>query len=300
MSVYVFFHKNCHDGLAAAWVLKQQYPDAIFVPTIYQPADWLKYMDKITADDTVFFVDFCPKPEELDALIGKAKHVEVLDHHKTSIDAILFYRDYKNTLIDHCSFKEDKSGAVIAWERFNPGKEAPELLKWIGMIDLWKMQNDEDWAVMQYIRTVLPMGATIEDFDKMVRWFNLEDAKKMGGMVHQRVKKDCDAALKSSYTITLIAPNGQEFEVVGVNALMMQSEIGNHITEKTGKTACVFFINPAKGIAKVSFRGKGSREVATAFGGGGHDNAAACVLPIEDWLKQLKTAKHLYMGSELT
>jgi uncharacterized protein len=66
-------------------------------------------------------------------LIQKVKyHLIVIDHHKS---AMIELHDISNT-----HFDMTKSGAMLSWEFFHPGKEPPKFIRYIQDRDLWKWE----------------------------------------------------------------------------------------------------------------------------------------------------------------
>ena len=65
-------------------------------------------------------------------MIEQAEALVVIDHHKS---AVVELHDISNTIFDM-----KKSGAMLAWEFFHPGKEAPKFIQYIQDRDLWQWE----------------------------------------------------------------------------------------------------------------------------------------------------------------
>ena len=65
-------------------------------------------------------------------MIEDAAGLIVIDHHKS---AMVELHDISNT-----HFDMTKSGAILSWEFFHPGKEPPKFISYIQDRDLWKWE----------------------------------------------------------------------------------------------------------------------------------------------------------------
>jgi oligoribonuclease NrnB/cAMP/cGMP phosphodiesterase (DHH superfamily) len=71
----------------------------------------------------------------------KAGSLLVLDHHLTARDELAG--------LDFCTFDMDRSGAMLAWNHFNPDRTPPDLIKYVQDRDLWKWElpNSEAYSI---------------------------------------------------------------------------------------------------------------------------------------------------------
>ena len=125
------YHGNCADGFGAATAVRSALGrhKVEFHSGIYQepPPD--------VTNREVILVDFSYKRNVLIEMAGKAKSILILDHHKSAeLDLI----DLPSNVESH--FDMTKSGAVMAWEYFHPGKDIPQLLLHIQDRDLWEFK----------------------------------------------------------------------------------------------------------------------------------------------------------------
>ena len=59
----------------------------------------------------------------------RASSLRVIDHHRTAEEELRG--------LDYAIFDNRKSGAVLSWEFFHPGKPVPEILRYVMDRDLW-------------------------------------------------------------------------------------------------------------------------------------------------------------------
>ncbi|MCI0558537.1 MAG: hypothetical protein MN733_08585, partial [Nitrososphaera sp.] len=127
---YVLYHGNCPDGFTAAWAAWKSLGDS----AKYIPVSYGRDLPEIEEDRAfppiVYIVDFSYSRDVLIALNEKAV-VRVLDHHKTA-EADL-------AGLSFCTFDMTKSGAMLSWEYFRPGRTpVPRIVQYVQDQDLWR------------------------------------------------------------------------------------------------------------------------------------------------------------------
>ena len=135
MKALCIYHRGCADGFGAAWAVHRALRDRVeFHPGVYgtSPPD--------VAGRTVILVDFSYKRPVMEELCRTAASVLVLDHHRTAaaeldgLDQWAAGQGFTATV--HIDM--DKSGAVLAWERFHPDRPIPRILEHVQDRDLWR------------------------------------------------------------------------------------------------------------------------------------------------------------------
>ena len=196
-STYVlFYHANCTDGLMASAIAHSYLPDAHSVPINYDshevsPDDYVQRLATIVAKENsglaftpnmrVYFLDFCPKPDQIRAMLNSGYAVTIVDHHKSayrdfcdtvgidgfddfnprlSVDAPDLSCDgWKGFAVDGLAYLycESDSGALMTYKLFQwmvlglltPDEATEEILtvpnyvKWVSDRDLWKFEYPE-------------------------------------------------------------------------------------------------------------------------------------------------------------
>ena len=123
----VIYHANCNDGFGAAysaWKLLGNRAE-------YHAASHGSPPPDVTGKKVVI-LDFSYNNATTKALIEQAEELWVIDHHKSNMVEL---HDISNT-----HFDMTKSGAMLAWEFFHPGKEAPKFIGYIQDRDLWQWE----------------------------------------------------------------------------------------------------------------------------------------------------------------
>ena len=123
----VIYHANCTDGFGAAysaWKLLGNRADYIACSHSGEVPD--------VTGKRVIILDFSFDNATTKKMIEDAEELWVIDHHKS---AMVELHDISNTYFDM-----KKSGAMLAWEYFHPGKEAPKFIQYIQDRDLWNWE----------------------------------------------------------------------------------------------------------------------------------------------------------------
>lgn len=252
----VLYHANCTDGFGAAyaaWKLLGGKAEYVACKHGDPPPD--------VTDRNVAILDFSYDEDTTRQMISIAERLVILDHHKS---ALVELHDIPNAIFDL-----NRSGAMIAWSYFHPGKEAPKFLRYIEDRDLWKWElpySREFAAAFDMVPFVF------EEFEKYEDASVFDDAVKRGSYIlaysKTVVKKVSDGAVKRWLN---------DKSVLVVNASHWMSEIGNRLAPDCD-FALVWYYDHAREETKVSLRSFHDTidvsEVAERFGGGGHRKAA--------------------------
>ena len=251
----VIYHANCTDGFGAAYsAWKLLGNRAEFYPSKHgiEPPD--------VKGKVVAILDFSFDNSTTKKMIEEADGLIVIDHHKS---AMVELHDISNT-----HFDMTKSGAMLSWEFFHPGKEPPKFIQYIQDRDLWKWElaySKEFSAAFDMI------PFEFEEFEKFEDDSVFDDAVKRGSYIlaysKTVVKKVCEKA--SSRKL-----DGRH--VMVVNSPHWMSEIGAKLSPGCDFAMIWYYDHKDRDI-KVSLRSFHETidvsEVAKKFGGGGHKKA---------------------------
>ena len=265
----VIYHADCTDGFGAAYsAWKQLGNRAEYYPCKHgtPPPD--------VVGKNVVILDFSYGNQITKNMIKDANNLLVIDHHKS---AMVELHDISNT-----HFDMTKSGAMLAWEWFHPGKEPPKFIKYIQDRDLWKWElpySKEFAAAFDMI------PFEFEEFEKFEDDSVFDDAVKRGSYIlaysKTVVKKVCEKA-------SLRTMNGKD--VLVVNASHWMSEIGARLAPDCD-FAMIWYWDHDDQVTKVSLRAfhdsQDVSEIAKQYGGGGHKKAAGFTLPKEKHIEEL-------------
>lgn len=274
MSTKVLFHSNdgkrhCPDGFAAAWAAWLVFDEtAEYIPCVYQkpcPVD--------VKGDNVYILDFSYPRDVLERMHEETEHMIVLDHHKTAqeaLDGLSFAR-----------FDMNLSGAQMAWEFFHPDRPMPELIRYVADRDLWKRAM---WYTEEVHLALSSFPQDFEVWDTLARLPNYADfMSRIGDPLYQKHLVEVRELAASA--------DWQHFAGFKVlqtvtNRYSLVSDALNLICREHPETP--FAVNGWQGDdGKVKFdlRSVGDFDVsaiAKELGGGGHRNAAGCVVSTND------------------
>ena len=257
----VIYHANCTDGFGSAysaWKLLGNRAEYYPCKHGQEPPD--------VKGKTVVILDFSFNNATTKKMIGEAKELLVIDHHKS---AVVELHDISNTIFDM-----NKSGATMAWEFFHPGKEAPKFIQYITDRDLWRWElpySKEFSAAFDMV------PFEFEEFEKFEDDSVFDDAVKRGSYIlaysKTVIKKVCDKAASRKI-------GGKH--VMVVNSSHWMSEIGAKLSPDCDY-ALIWYYDHNDRMIKVSLRAFHEHidvsEVSKRFGGGGHKKAGGFTLP---------------------
>lgn len=278
--IFVLYHgPNCMDGMGARFAAWHKFGDnANYIPVDYgeellRPV--LSGSEEELSKREVYILDFSYPKEILEDIHSKVGKLMVLDHHKTAKEQL--------DGLPYAIFDMDKSGAVMAWEYFNPDQDVPRLLKHIEDRDLWRFKlsgtkeilaafdlrcDDEDeWTY-----------ATPEDSIS-----SLSELYYEGKVLQKAVDAEVKRYVETKVRYMLL---NDKYKVSLVNTTSNISEIGNYICKnKDVDFSISYFINE-EGLVVLSFRSTDDLEdvgaIAKSLGGGGHRNAAGARISLSD------------------
>ena len=252
----VIYHADCTDGFGSAysaWKLLGNRAE-------YYPCKHGTPPPNVTGKNVVI-LDFSFDNGTIKKMIEDSDSLLVIDHHKS---AMVELHDISNT-----HFDMTKSGAMLAWDFFHPGKDPPKFIQYIQDRDLWSWElpySKEFSAAFDMI------PFEFEEFEKFEDDSVFDDAVKRGSYIlaysKTVVKKVCEKAVSRKY-------KGQR--VLVVNSSHWVSEIGARLAPDCD-FALIWYYDHQDRIIKVSLRSFHDKidvsEIAKDFEGGGHRKAA--------------------------
>jgi hypothetical protein len=239
--------------------------------------------------DEILFFDIFPTREMMQALrsLGAIQRVKIFDHH----DGVR-HRDAKApdapSLLEVATemgfsvvMSDDNSGAGLAHAYAYPQEEADLFTVLVEDGDLWRFKHEKTKALrlmLEVTEKTFPDWTAARDRvnsdpPMLDRWSECLDYRD------RIVKKLADQAIWTRFADHLVP---------FVNSPVWQSEIGNFLCKKypSAPFALVYCTGGPDHNTYVSLRANGNVHVgllAQKFGGGGHANAAGCMLTADQW-----------------
>lgn len=257
----VIYHADCTDGFGAAYSAWKQLGNR----AEYHACKHGTAPPKVKGKNVVI-LDFSFDNATTKQMIEEANSLLVIDHHKS---AMVELHDITQT-----QFDMTKSGAILSWEFFHPGKEPPKFIQYIQDRDLW---NWELPYSKEFSAAFDMVPFEFEEFEKFEDDSVFDDAVKRGSFIlaysKTVVKKMCEKASPRTF---------EGKGVLVVNASHWMSEIGSRLAPDCD-FAMIWFYDHGDKIIKVSLRSFHEyidvSEIAKKFGGGGHSKSAGFQLP---------------------
>jgi oligoribonuclease NrnB/cAMP/cGMP phosphodiesterase (DHH superfamily) len=288
-------HFPCDDGFAAAWVVNRKWPGVVLKGTNYgQPFPEVDIDGK-----NLLIADFSYKPDELAKLSARAKSVVILDHHKTA-DTDL--RDVKRMVGVNCEnveaafagmpgpgtnvlaeFDMARSGASLAWQFCFPGEKMPELIRYVEDRDLWLMKLEHSRSLSLLLQSY-PYDLGV--WNELMLAFDDVDGARARVLTEARaIERFFDRRLAELIPTAVFKQIGKWKGIpVAYAPYAFASDLANALLKAHPEAPFAAVVVEAYGSRTWSLRSEDSRqdvsEVAKAFGGGGHRNAAGFRVPV--------------------
>jgi uncharacterized protein len=257
--ILVIYHANCWDGFCAAWLVTRFYDaHAELFPGFYgtDPPD--------CSDRDVLILDFSYPREALVEMRAQSRSCLVLDHHKTSEEALAG--------LDYAKFDPNLSGAQMTWKwlgtiRTEQPEAPPWLVPYTADRDFWKWELPHSKEINACLRSYpLDLGV----WDQLAR-MNPNDLVSQGAAILRAEEQIVTTHLDFASEIEI-----DGHRVLSVNATVLFSEIAGRLSQ--GRPFGVAWFERADGKRQFSLRstpeGIDVSEIAKAHGGGGHKHAA--------------------------
>lgn len=265
------YHAHCSDGFGAAWAVWKRYGSAVE----FHAASHGSLPPDCNNQD-VLIVDFSYKTPAMQQIIGQARSVTILDHHKTAQADIQPLLDAGSLLGE---FDMNRSGAAMAWDWCFPGEPRPRLIGHIQDRDLWRFE----------IAGTRQIGAVLftyeQDFDV---WSDLATALEdevawqaiyATGLTLER-KHLQDVRQLVGVTRRTMVIGGNRVPVANL-PYMFASDAGNIMAEGEPFAACYYDTEQGRKFSLRSTEaGRDVSDIAVSYGGGGHARAAGFMMPL--------------------
>lgn len=249
----IIYHAPCADGLSAAWVARQKFPDAEFYPTAHhkEPPD--------VTNKHVYILDYAYPRDVLLKMLDQAASLTVLDHHESNqkiLDGLIF-----------CKFDMKRSGAGITWDTLFPKKPRLWIIDYVEDRDLWT------WRLPFSKEVSAALDSYPQNFDTwdMISQRRPEDLAAEGGPIIRYENQMISKILSSVREVEF-----EGYKVPTVNSPTLISEIGSQLA--IGRPFSIVWRQTSNGKYAYSLRstdaGVNVANLAALFGGGGHRCAA--------------------------
>lgn len=267
--VYIIYHFPCKDGFASALVANQYFNEND-IETILLPRDYNSEFPKcIEKGSKLYILDFSYKKEIIEK-VNQEYNVVILDHHKT---AQFDLKNFSNAIFDM-----NRSGAMLTWNYFYPGKEAPKLIKYIEDRDLWKFNYSET----EYINHALDfLSWDFEEWEVYLDDDKVNDLLETGEVISKYIKITIKKMLDNVYFSNI---SGYSVPTINIANGAIVSQALSYILKIYPESpfAASYYIK--ENIIKYSLRSRNDfdvSEIAKKYDGGGHHSAAGFIIELK-------------------
>lgn len=264
----VIYHHPCHDGITAAWVCRQEWPDCELLPANNDDAldiERLRGRDVVMVDIAWPLAVLLDAEEVVESLL-------IIDHHATRADDLRMF-PARLGIKNYAHFDLNRSGAGLAWDVLFPGKPRPWLVDSVEDRDLWRFKLPHTREVHAFCnsfdltienRSRLMTGALVKGRD----WFAERGESIL--RYHDRLIESAAQHTRREYF------DGWNVPSLCCPCIELISDLGQKLA--VGESLAMVWIPEADGRRRVSLRsapdGVDVGKIAKRFGGGGHVHAA--------------------------
>lgn len=263
------YHGNCLDGFGAAWAVHHALGETVeFYSAIHQQPP------PVVDGRDVVIVDFAYKKAVMQSMLSTAASVTILDHHISAEDdlsELLQSGEIKGL------FDMKRSGAMMAWQWFNPEQPPPALIAHIQDRDLWLFELTGTREIIAALSSY-PFDLVLWDSLMASSADEIEALKRDGEAIERRVQKEVRELIASGVRRMVIA--GHDVPVLNAPAAYV-SDAGHIMSDGEAFAACYWDHPGGRSFSlRSSENGIDVAEVAKMFGGGGHQKAAGFTVEI--------------------
>lgn len=275
MLTYVLYHKNCTDGFTAAWAARRSLRDE---NVRYIPIGYGDSLPEIEPGSAIFFLDFWPGAVRFQELAAQAKFVTVLDHHKTAEEDSKQLPKVPNTFL---LFDQTKSGALLAWEWFDPHAESSWLVSYVSDHDLFNHALPWSADVSAFVQS---QEHSWGRWDELHYGWTPKRAAECGSLIRQTFQKMVQQACGAAYNRE-ISVNGVTMKIPVINVgYPLSQDVLTKLRDVHGLAISYSAMELDGKIAwKISARSSpqspiSARTFCESIGGGGHDHASGATV----------------------
>lgn len=278
MAIKVIYHSNCADGSTAAAVVCSALrfnPDDYYGKGAIEliPAQYGDAPPEFSEDDFVYIVDFSYSKEILQSIQDKVQFLRVFDHHKTAQENCAG--------LPFCTFDMNHSGAMLVYKYLETklhGTEARTVCEYVEDRDLWRWQLPDTREFSAGFRELIEDIDAIELLMECNTGIEIEDVIERGVQI-LKVQDELATSMAEKAILRDIMVEGRVYPAAITLAPVLQSEVGEKLYTQDPSRVALCIMQTSDGMLRCSLRsnqngGPNVREIAQAFGGGGHDHAA--------------------------
>ena len=311
MKPLVIYHDNCADGFGAAFAAWLKFGDEAEYRACQYGRDDFEEGETVQGRE-VYILDFSFPRDMMEWLFAGAKKVVWLDHHKTAFEMWCggipdvgiwredSWHDGATPRSHYILLDNNKSGAMIAWEYFHPEKEVPMLIKHIDDYDRWQFKLENTKPFIKALWSYAPWSFEQWRTEFAEGYYGFI---KEGAAILRAHEQNVDAIIEGAVRyckltgpIPLSCADLDDESKKGLAANCpphLASDVGHELANRSGTYGLLWHIN-TEGKCLCSLRSNGSYDVsdiAKAFGGGGHKNAAGFQVDIQTLLSWIGVNK---------
>jgi uncharacterized protein len=262
----VLYHGKCPDGFGAAlaaWLFFEGQGE--YVGVNHGKVETVADLPEL-AGRAVYILDFSFAPDLMAQIDAAAAKLVMLDHHQSAADKLGSFQCRCGVV----HFDMSQSGAMLAWQFFQPERPVPDLIRFIQDRDLWT------WAFEQSPAFLAALDLEPNEFPRWAEIAAFTPAQvqafcERGAAMNEKFMHLCADLAQGAAPVIFNGQSGLMVNCPGAFA----SEVGNMLAKESGTFALLWSVSK-DGVVKVSLRAVPTFNaivLAETMGGGGHPQA---------------------------
>lgn len=280
----VVYHDPCKDGLASACVAFQFNPNIILVPLNHAKKEESAQAVMQHLGKQIAFFDCVPSSIELLHTLRLHGPVMIQDHHSGNLQVFKDEEDRTDLFFDM-----SKSGCMLAWDYFFPGKERPPLIDLIGERDLgvFNSRNQKIWYALAEAGVAIDMNLGELNFWILKGQQGVDELVSRGEEISTRIQGQLQA-LKANVQTCTIQKQAYRVCVCEIANYILISDAAVYFQRDVyPQVDFVLFYTPNHEGFRLSFRTAKTEidlaKIAQSIGGNGHRAAAGAGCETLPW-----------------
>jgi len=268
-----FYHSSDLDGQCSGSIVKKYYGECILHKFNYDQ----EIPDHIyCSDDKIIFVDITPikQIEQLEKMLNDK--LIIIDHHISAINELEKLNLSKIKGLRKVGF----AGCELTWEYFYPDQTMPECVNLLGRHDVWDHKNPK---VLPFQYGIRLNNNDPENTDIWECYFNNHNSiiEKLieNGEIIIKYQEEQNSRYANSCAIEI---DFHGYKAIVINQLLNNSQLFNSVWDESKYDIMISFGLRKNKQWSMSFYttkdGVDCSKLAKIFGGGGHVQAAGCMV----------------------
>ncbi len=224
-------------------------------------------LPEFEVDEPVIVLDFSfETPGQFDGLVARTGQITWIDHHKTAIEEFRHLKYLRGVRL------VGTAACELAWRYYYPTLVMPEVVQYIGDMDVWKLAYPDTWAVIEGLALLDTQPSNVKGWKELLTKPIPSELLYSGKICLQ---------YRQQYYAKLVKYLSHEMEWLGRKCIVCNCAFtGSSVFDSLDSSQYDLMVTYSDNGSKFTVGLYSKHEsvdcgnIAREFGGGGHQNAA--------------------------